>query len=123
MNLESYVFERKPNYEPLREFVYERISIEPFPLVLEWIVKEVKFHLHERGILLGKETFQDGTLVHPLKHNKEAKYSAFYKHAGYKIDYTIEAYLENPLPYLENPLHHVPMEIMGMGGGENLIPS
>jgi len=108
-------FQSKPYYELLREFAYERIGIERFPLVLKWIVRELKFHLQEKGIPLGKKTFQDATTVRSLKHDKEAKYSGFYKHAGYKIDYTIDA-------DLEIPLHYVPMEITG-DEGENLIPS
>jgi hypothetical protein len=82
-------FESEPNYELLREFVYERIGVEGFPVVLKWVVKEVKFHLHERGIPPGKKTFQDATPVRSLKDDKEAKYSGHYKHFGYKLGYTI----------------------------------
>jgi hypothetical protein len=108
-------FEGKPNYELLREFVYERIGVERFPLVLKWIVKELRFLLEEKRIPLGRKTFQDTTPVRSLKDDKESKYSGFYKHAGYKLDYTIDA-------DLEIPLHYVPMEITACER-DNLIPS
>lgn len=104
---EEYVklgFTDKPSYELLREFCYERIGVEEFPTVLHWVIKETEFLLKKKGLQLGKETFQDATDVRSLKHDKEAKYSGYYKHDGYKLDYTIDANQGVPLDY-------VPMEI------------
>ena len=76
-------FKDKPNYELLREFSYERIGVEQFHMVLEWIVKELKFLMEQNGIYLGKKVFQDATDVRSLKHDPDALYSGYYKHAGY----------------------------------------
>jgi len=108
-------FDSKPNYEMLREFVYERIGIEQFPIILRWIVKELNFLLRAKRIELGKRTFQDATDTHSLKHDKESKYSGYYKHSGYKLDKTIDA--ETGVP-----LHYQTMEITE-DEGKNLIPS
>lgn len=108
-------FEDTPRYELLREFCYERIGVEEFPIVLRWILKEADFLLKRKGIQLGKETFQDATPVRSLKDDKDAKYSGYYKHNGYKVDYTIDAQHGVPLDY-------VPMEITD-DEGKNLIPS
>lgn len=108
-------FMDKPTYEVLREFCYERISVEEFPIVLAWVVKETGFLLEKQGIHLGKETFQDATDIRCLKHDPEAKYSGYYKHNGYKLDYTIDANQGVPLDY-------VPMEITS-DEGKNLKAS
>lgn len=97
-------FPETPTYEVLREFCYERIGIEQFPIVLSWVVKETDFLMKKKGLQLGKETFQDATAVRSLKDDSEAKYSGYYKHNGYKMDYTIDANRGVPLDY-------VPMEI------------
>jgi hypothetical protein len=93
-------FSDKPTYEVLREFCYERIGVGEFPIVLRWVIKEVNFLLNKKGLSLGKETFQDATDVRSLKHDREAKYSGYYKHAGYKLDYTIDANHGVPLDYV-----------------------
>jgi len=97
-------FTGKPTYEVLREFCYERIGVEQFPIVLSWVVKETVFLLKKQGLQLGEETFQDATPVRSLKDDPDAVYSAYYKHNGYKMDYTIDAQRGVPLDY-------VPMEI------------
>ncbi len=108
-------FENKPNYELLREFLYERIGVENFPFVFQWIVKEIVFLLKEKDILVGTRTFQDATDVRALKNDSDAKYSGYYKESGYKLDVTIDAEHEVPLSY-------TPMEITA-DEGKNLVPS
>ena len=116
---EEYIklgFGNRPTYELMREFIYERIGVEQFPLIMCWIVQEIKDLLNEKkGIQLGKHTYQDATDTHSLKHDPEAKYSGYYKHAGYKIDDTIDA-------DLDIPLYYSPMEIT-TDEGRGLIPS
>ena len=116
---EEYIklgFDNRPTYELMREFIYERIGVEQFPLIMCWIVQEIKDLLNEKkGIQLGKHTYQDATDTHSLKHDPEAKYSGYYKHAGYKIDDTIDA-------DLDIPLYYSPMEIT-TDEGRGLIPS
>lgn len=108
-------FSSIPTYELLREFIYERISVEDFPFVFQWIVKELVFLLKKKDILLGKQVFQDATDVRALKHDKDAKYSGYYKESGYKLDATVDA-------ESEIPLHYIPMEITS-DEGKNLISS
>jgi hypothetical protein len=108
-------FEDKPLYELLREFCYERIGVKEFPIVLNWVVKETVFLLEKQDIHLGKETFQDATPVRGLKDDPDAKYSRYYKHSGYKMDYTIDAQQGVPLDY-------TPMRITS-DEGKNLIVS
>jgi len=105
----------KPLYELLREFCYERIGVEEFPVVLHWVVKETGFLLKKKKLHLGRQTFEDATDVHSLKDDSDAKYSGYYKHSGYKVDKTIDAETNIPLDYK-------PMEITA-NEGENLIPS
>ena len=104
-----------PTYEVLREFIYERISLERFPMVFYWVVKELVFLFRKRGIDLGRRTFQDATDIRALKHDDEAQYSGYYKESGYKLDVTIDAERDVPLQY-------VPLEITS-DEGKNLIPS
>lgn len=93
-------FETMPCYELLREFCYERIGVEAYPVVLRWVVKELVFLLNKQGVPLGKETFQDATPVRSLPDDAEATYSGYYKHEGYKMDYTIDGPRSVPLDYL-----------------------
>ena len=72
-------FTSKPHYELLREFCYERIGIEEFPIVLHWVVNETGFLMKKKGLHLGKHTFEDATPVRSLKDDPEAKYSGYYK--------------------------------------------
>ena len=118
LNEEEYFklgFTDKPTYEILREFCYERIGVEQFPVVLSWLVRELVFLLEKQGIYLGRDTFEDATGVRSLKDDPEAKYSGYYKHEGYKLDYTIDALYTVPLSY-------IPMEITS-DEGRNLIAS
>jgi hypothetical protein len=108
-------FDDIPNYELLREFLYERIGVENFSFVFHCIVKEIVFLLKKKDILVGTQIFQDATDVRALKHDPDAKYSGYYKESGYKLDVTADA-------ELEIPLHYLPMEIT-MDEGKNLVPS
>lgn len=108
-------FSDKPTYEVLREFCYERIGVEDFPLLLHWVVNETGFIMKQKGLHLGRHTFEDATSVRSLKDDPEAKYSGYYKHSGYKVDKTIDAGTSIPLDYK-------PMEITANEGG-HLIPS
>jgi len=108
-------FNNIPTYELLREFFYERIGIEEFPHVFQWLAKELVFLLKKRNILVGTHTFEDATDVRALKHDNDAQYSGYYKESGYKLDVTIDA-------ESEIPLHYLPMEIT-MDEGKNLVPS
>lgn len=105
-------FEDKPSYELLREFCYECIGVEKFPIVLNWVIKETAFLLGKHGMQLGEETFQDATPVRGLKDDPDAKYSNYYKHNGYKMDYIIDA-------QQGVPLHYTPMRITS-DEGKNL---
>jgi len=105
----------KPTYELLREFIYERISIERFPEVFKQILRELVFLLRRKNISLGKHVFQDATDIRSLKHDPDAKYSGYYKHSGYKLDVTLDAEHDIPLCY-------TPMEITS-DEGQNLVPS
>lgn len=115
---EEYVmlgFEGKPLYELIREFCYERIGVEEFPVVLHWVVKETGFLLKKKKVHLGKQVFEDATAVRSLKDDPEADYSGYYKHSGYKVDKTIDAETNIPLDYK-------PMKITA-NEGEHLISS
>ena len=105
----------KPTYELLREFIYERISIERFPDVFKQILQKLVFLLKRKKISLGKHVFQDATDIRSLKHDPEAKYSGYYKLSGYKLDVTLDAEHDIPLCY-------TPMEITS-DEGQNLAPS
>jgi hypothetical protein len=105
----------KPTYELLREFIYERISIERFPEVFKQIIQELVFLLKKKNISLGKHVFQDATDIRSLKHDPEAKYSGYYKQSGYKLDVTLDAEHDIPLCYTT-------MEIT-CDEGQNLIHS
>jgi len=108
-------FKGKPNYELLREFIYERITISRFPEVFKQVLKELVFLLQKKNIKLGRHVFQDATDIRGLKHDPGALYSGYYKHSGYKLDVTLDAEHDVPLQY-------VPMEITS-DEGQNLIPS
>ncbi|MGF3573744.1 MAG: hypothetical protein ACQXXG_10065 [Candidatus Bathyarchaeia archaeon] len=108
-------FENIPTYELLREFFYERIGVEEFPFVFQWIAKELVFLLKKKDVLIGTRTFEDATGVRALKQDSDAQYSGYYKESGYKLDVTIDA-------GSEIPLHYLPMEITA-DEGKNLVPS
>ncbi len=108
-------FAGPPTYELLREFVYERITVYRFPWVMDEVNREIRIQLKKNGISLGEKVFEDATDGRSLKHDKEAKYSGYYKESGYKLDATIDAKKEIPLEY------H-PLEITA-DEGKNLLPS
>jgi len=108
-------FSRTPTYELLREFIYERITVYRFPLVMSTVDHELKEQLKKHDVLLGRKVFQDATDTRSLKHDTEARYSGYYKESGYKLDVTIDV-------DHEIPLHYSPLEITA-DEGKNLIPS
>lgn len=118
LSQEEYVklgFTDKPTYEVVREFCYERIGVEEFPLLLHWVVYETGFIMKKKGLQLGKHTFEDATPVRSLKYDPDAKYSGYYKHSGFKVDKTIDAATGIPLDY-------EPMEITA-NEGDHLVSS
>jgi len=108
-------FPEKPRYELLREFIYERIGIELFPVIFRKVVQQLHVLLKEHGIQLGARTLHDATDIRALKNDPDAKYSGYYKEFGYKLDTIIDTEHEVPLDYL-------PMDITA-DEGKNLVPS
>lgn len=93
-------FEEKPNYELLREFVYERIGRNRFKEFFNRIVVEIRKEHQAAGLSLGKRTAQDATDLPSLKRDSEAEYNDYYKEYGYKADVTIDLDQETlPLDY------------------------
>lgn len=108
-------FTDEPTYELLREFIYERISVDRFQEVFKMILQELIILLKQKNIKLGTKVFQDATDIRSLKHDPDALYSGYYKQSGYKLDVTLDAEYDIPLCY-------TPMEIT-CDEGTNLIPS
>ena len=79
-------FEKTPNYELLRTFVYEYIGEDNLQIVFGLIIQEVARLLKKQGITLGQRVGEDATDVPALKHDPEADYSGYYKEIGYKVD-------------------------------------
>ena len=79
-------FDKIPNYELLRVFIYEKIGRDKLKIIFDLIVKELTRLLKRQGIELGKRVGEDATDVRALKHDKEAEYSGYYKEYGYKTD-------------------------------------
>lgn len=108
-------FPAPPNYELLREFVYERIGVDRFPEFFDFLLVELTSQADLQGIKLGRKVGQDATDTNSLKYDKEAKYSGYYHHEGYKIDMAHD--LNDPTI----PLFYKSMEITE-DEGQNLIP-
>jgi hypothetical protein len=98
-------FDKKPNYELLREFVNERIGEIRFKPLFDAILKELCRILKERGIKLGNKSAEDATDIRALKHDKEAAYSAYYKECGYKVDIVSDIDLNVPLHFTPLPIN------------------
>lgn len=109
-------FPAPPNYELLREFVYERIGIDRFPEFFDFLLVELARQAELQGVKLGRKVGQDATDTNSLKYDKEAKYSGYYHHEGYKVDVVHD--LNDPTI----PLDYEPMEIT-KDEGQNLIPA
>lgn len=109
-------FSAPPNYELLREFVYERIGIERFHEFFEFLLIELVRQARLQGVQLGRKVGQDATDTDCLKYDKEAEYSGYYQHAGYKID------IVHDLNDQTVPLDYMPMDI-NEDEGQNLIPA
>jgi hypothetical protein len=109
-------FDKKPNYELLREFVYERIGRNRFKEFFNQIVVQLRIEHQTAGLSFGQRTAQDATDLPSLKSDIEAEYNDYYKEYGYKADVTIDLDQETlPLDY----------EFMGINEdeGKNLIPT
>lgn len=109
-------FPELPTYELLREFVYERIGIDRFQEFFDFLVIELRRQAESQGVHLGRRVGHDATDTNSLKYDKEAKYSGYYKHTGYKVDAT------HDLDDKTVPLDYKPMHITD-DEGQNLIPS
>lgn len=109
-------FERKPAYELLREFINERIGSENLHPLFDAIIREVAGHCGQSGHPVGRRVDGDATDRQSLKHDKEAEYSGYYKHCGYKVDVAHD--MDDPSLVLE-------YTIMSINGDEGkcLIPS
>ncbi|MEM3611112.1 MAG: hypothetical protein QW620_03155 [Thermoplasmata archaeon] len=93
-------FEECPNYELLREFVNERIGQENMRKVFDTILYDFIFNCKKKGIEIGVRTAEDATDIYSLKHDKEADYSPYYEHYGYKLDVVHDLNYESiPLSY------------------------
>jgi len=109
-------FDKKPNYELLREFVYERIGRNRFKEFFTQVVVQLRIEHQAAGLAFGQRTAQDATDLPSLKNDKEAEYNDYYKEYGYKADVTIDRDQETlPLDY----------KFMGINEdeGKNLIPT
>ena len=109
-------FKKIPNYELLREFVYERIGRDRFKDFFDQIIVQLRIEHQAAGLPFGQRTAQDATDLPGLKNDKEAEYNDYYKEYGYKADVTIDLDQETlPLDY----------KFMGINEdeGKNLIPS
>jgi hypothetical protein len=109
-------FESTPTYEILREFVNERLGENRFREFFDALVLEIKNLLAEKGVELGRRCGQDASDEPSLKHDKEAKYSGYYKEYGYKFD------VVHDLDQETLPIHYTPMEITE-DEGRGLIPA
>lgn len=93
-------FDKVPNYELLRVFVYEKIGRDELKSIFDLIVRELKRLLHRQGVELSQRIGEDATDVRALKHDKEADYSGHYKEYGYKMDIVHDLDCETlPLDY------------------------
>lgn len=109
-------FPEQPTYELLREFTNERIGVERFHEFFDFLLVELARQAELHGVHLGRRVGQDATDTNSLKHDKEAKYSGYYKHAGYKVD------VGHDLDDKTVPLDYKPMDITD-DEGQNLIPA
>jgi hypothetical protein len=109
-------FSIPPTYEILREFINERIGVERLQEFFDFLIIELVRQAKLNNIQLGRRIGQDATDTDCLKYDKEAKYSGYYKHTGYKVDVT------HDLDDSTVPLDYTPMELTD-DEGKNLIPA
>lgn len=109
-------FRECPNYELLREFINERIGQDNLRKVFDTILYDFIFRCRKEGIEIGVRTGEDATDIYSLKHDKEAEYSPYYRHYGYKLD------VVHDLNYESIPLSY---RVMGINEyeGDNFIPA
>jgi len=106
-------FDKKPTYEMVREFMNERIGVERFPELFRLVITTIREEAEKRGIQIGERIAEDATDIRALKHDKEAKYSGYYKEFGYKSD------VVHDLEHQDLVLYYRPMEITA-DEGQNL---
>lgn len=109
-------FSTPPTYEILREFINERIGVERLQEFFDFLIIELIRQAKLNNIHLGRRIGQDATDTVCLKYDKEAKYSGYYKHEGYKVDVVHD--LDDPTV----PLDYTPMNLVD-DEGKNLIPA
>ena len=112
----KFGFESKPTYELLREFINERIGTDMLHALFDTIIREVAGQCERSGHSVGRRVGEDATDKQSLKHDREAEYSGYYKHSGYKVDVAHD--MDDPSLVLE----YTPMSING-DEGKCLIPS
>ena len=108
-------FTVRPTYELLREFINERIGSENLHPLFGAIIREAAGHCGQSGHPVGRRVGEDATDKQSLKHDKEAEYSGYYKHCGYKVDVAHD--MDDPSLVLE----YTTMSING-DEGKCLIP-
>lgn len=109
-------FSEQPNYELLREFVYERIGIPRLQEFFNTVVVELIRQGKQFNLDFGTRTGEDATDTTSLKYDNEAVYSGYYKHNGYKMD------VIHDMNDKTVPLDYLPMRLTD-DEGKNLIPS
>ena len=109
-------FSEEPNYELLREFVYERIGTHRLQEFFDTVVVELIRQGKQFNFDFGTRTGEDATDTTSLKHDNEAVYSGYYKHKGYKMD------VVHDMNEKTVPLDYLPMGLTDTEG-KNLIPS
>ena len=109
-------FTCRPTYELLREFINERIDSEQLHPLFDAIIREVARLCEQSGHPVGRRVGEDATDKQSLKHDKEAEYSGYYKHCGFKVDVAHD--MDDPSLVLE----YTTMSING-DEGKCLIPS
>lgn len=109
-------FKRRPSYESLREFIYDKLDEKGSKYLHRLIIEEISQLANEYGFEIGKRIGEDATDIRALKHDPDADYSGYYKEYGYKADFVAD--LDNDTLILE----YTPMKI-NSNEGKCLIDS
>jgi len=98
-------FKKRETYETLREFINERIGDQRFKEIFDGIMVQVVRSARERGWSIGERISTDATEIQAIKHDKDAKYSGYYKVRGYKVNLVLD--MDDPSLILD----YTPMDI------------